>query len=170
MTKHLRSSKPLNPDKRYLGHQERFSFPLASNRGRLILDVFAVDVTGEVFASLSDKASGVSTAGFLEKTVLPVYVRRGIRLRAVQTDAGSEFSKGHFRDLLEREQITQVILAPGGSSGVSPSETFTRAFYAEFCDMGRLIKRYRSASDLRGDFDIWLSAFNSQRKLKRRLI
>ena len=157
MSKHLRHNELLTGDTRNQGCQDCFSFTLFNKSERVVLDVFAANYSGEVIASISPSSSCRSASSFLENCVLPVYEGRNIRLQAIHTDLGKEFAAKEYRDLLNREKITQVhFLWNGGSE----CEYFANAFHSEFCKMGKINSFYHSAMDLKGDFVTWLNLYN----------
>ncbi len=159
MSKHLRHNELFTGDTRNQGCQDRFSFTLFNKSERVVLDVFAANYSGEVIASISPSSSFRSASSFLENCVLPVYECKNIRLQAIHTDLGKEFAAKEYRDLLNREKITQVhILWNGGNE----CEGFANAFHSEFCKMGTINSFYRSAMDLKGDFANWLNLYNRQ--------
>ncbi len=161
MSKHLRHNELFTGDTRNQGCQDRFSFTLSNKSERVVLDVFAANYSGEVIASISPSSSFRSVSSFLENCVLPVYEGKNNRLQAIHTDLGKEFAVKEYRDLLNREKITQVhVLWNGGNE----CEDFADAFHSEFCKIGTINSFYRSAMELKGDFATWLNLYNLTRR------
>lgn len=157
MSKHFTPSDPFAPDTRYLGSQDRFVFSLEKSSERVVLDVFVIEETGEVLASVSSGGDQFTPANFLEISVLPIYAHRDRKLRYVQTDLGQDHANKDYRKLLTQVGISQVY---DRQIVRSSCEDFARAFHAEFCEMGTINGFYRSAEDLKLDFVSWLSEFN----------
>lgn len=161
MSKHLRHYEFFIGDARNQGRQGRFSFTLFDQSERVVLDVFAAKHSGETIASISPSSSLCSARSFLENCVLPVYEGRNIRLQSIHTDLAKEFAAKEYRDLLNREKITQVhSLWNGGNE----CENLADAFHSEFCKMGTINSFYHSAMDLKGDFVTWLNLYNRKRR------
>ncbi|KUJ77751.1 hypothetical protein [Ruegeria profundi] len=157
MSKHFTPSEPFASDTRCLGSQDRFVFSLVKSSERVVLDVFVIEETGEVLASVSSGGDRFTPAKFLETSVLPVYARRDRKLRYVQTNLGQDYADSDYQKLLTQEGISQVY---DRQIARSSCEDFARAFHAEFCEMGTINPFYRSAEDLKLDLIDWLNGFN----------
>jgi transposase InsO family protein len=107
--------------------------------------------------------TGTHTARFIDQ-VLKHYRRHGVRVRAVLTDNGPEYTALAFRAHLTAKGLTHVRIPPRSPNHNAVCERFHGTILQECWRPAFHRRRFVSIRQLQAEADVWLVRYNTRRK------